>query len=247
MRGRSAAPTDPEGRGWGSDGPTGAARWAGPSGDDGDASQVRAGRGGGQARSRGRAGGADRARRRQSAAEDKQASEQRDLAADPEAVARAICLRLLNSQPRTRSELAVALAKGEVPQDAAEAVLARFTDVGLIDDEAFAAAWVDSRHIGRGLSRRALAGELRRRGVAAETVDEAVERVDPAAEEATARALVRRRLGSTSGLDPAVRARRLIGQLARRGYSAQLSYKLVREELALDESPLDGEVDVETD
>jgi regulatory protein len=247
MRDRSAAPTDPEGRGWGSDGPTAAARWAGPSGDDGDGSQVRAGRGGGQARSRGRAGGVDRARRRQGAAEEKQASEQRDLAADPEAVARAICLRLLNTQPRTRSELAAALAKREVPPDAAEAVLARFTDVGLIDDEAFAAAWVDSRHTGRGLSRRALAGELRRRGVAVETVDEAVERVDPAEEEATARALVRRRLGSTAGLDPAVRARRLIGQLARRGYPAAMSYRLVAEELAIDATLLDGEVEIETD
>jgi regulatory protein len=175
------------------------------------------------------------------------APEVRDAPGDPEAVARAICLRLLDTQPRTRAELAAALARRGVPDDAADSVLSRFTEVGLIDDEAFAAAWVDSRHAGRGLARRALAGELRRRGVAAATVEEAVLRVDPAAEEATARALVRRRLASTAALDPAARARRLIGQLARRGYPADLSYRLVREELALDESTLDGEVDIETD
>jgi regulatory protein len=175
------------------------------------------------------------------------APEERDAPGDPEAVARAVCLRLLNTKPRTRAELAAALARRGVPEDAAESVLSRFTEVGLIDDEAFAAAWVDSRHAGRGLARQALAGELRRRGVAAATVEEAVGRVDPAAEEATARALVRRRLASTATLDPAVRARRLIGQLARRGYPAELSYRLVREELAIDESAFDAEVDVETD
>jgi regulatory protein len=175
------------------------------------------------------------------------APEVRDEPGDPEAVARAICLRLLNTKPRTRSELAAALARRDVPEEAADSVLSRFTEVGLIDDEAFAAAWVDSRHAGRGLSRRVLAGELRRRGVEAATVEEAVSRVDPAAEEATARALVRRRLASTAGLDPAVQARRLIGQLARRGYPAGLSYRIVREELAIEGSTLDAEVDIETD
>jgi regulatory protein len=241
MRERSAAPTEPEGRGRGGDDQS--TWWPGPEGD-GDGSQVRPDRAGGRPRSRGRAGAADRARRRQPDAEQKP---EEDTPGDPEAVARAICLRLLNTQPRTRAELAAALAKREVPDDAAESVLSRFTEVGLIDDEAFAAAWVDSRHAGRGLARRALAGELRRRGVEAATVDAAVERVDPAAEEATARALVRRRLPGMARLDPAVRARRLVGQLARRGYPAALSYRLVREELAVDESLLDGEVDIETD
>src|SRR5829696_959849 len=85
-----------------------------------------------------------------------------DPLGDPESVARAICLRLLTGQPRTRSELAAALARRGVPGEAAAAVLGRFAEVGLIDDRAFAAAWVGSRHAGRGLA-RALAAELRRR------------------------------------------------------------------------------------
>lgn len=64
--------------------------------------------------------------------------------------ARAICLRLLTGTPRTRKQLADALRKREIPDDAAEEVLSRFEEVGLINDSAFADAWVESRHHGRG-------------------------------------------------------------------------------------------------
>ena len=105
--------------------------------------------------------------------------------------------------------------------------------MGLIDDEAFAQAWVQSRHAGRGLAKRALAQELRRRGVADETVNDAVDALDSAREEETARALVARKLRSTRGVDPAKRTRRLLGMLARKGYPPGLSYRVVKE--AMDE------------
>jgi regulatory protein len=169
-----------------------------------------------------------------------------DAPGDPESVARAICLRLLTGQPRTRAELATALAKRGVPAEAAEQVLGRFTEVGLIDDAAFATAWVDSRHAGRGLGRRALAAELRRRGVDDRTTADAVATLDPGTEEATARALVRRKLRTGGDLTPEARARRVIGMLARRGYSADLVRRLVREELAGVDELVDSELDVET-
>ena len=152
--------------------------------------------------------------------------------ADPEAVARQICLQQLTAAPRTRAQLASTLARRGVPQDAADAVLERFADVQLIDDALFAQAWVDSRHSGRGLSRRALAAELRQRGVAAQDIESAVSRLDPEQEQATARALVERRLASTSGLPTPARIRRLTGMLARKGYPAGLSYRVVRDALA---------------
>ncbi|QKW40383.1 regulatory protein RecX [Actinomadura sp. NAK00032] len=139
---------------------------------------------------------------------------------------------MLSASPRTRAQLAEALRRKDVPDDVADRVLARFTDVGLIDDEAFAQAWVQSRHTGRGLAKRALAAELRRRGVAADTVNEAVETLDPAREEETARALVDRRLPGTRGADPAKRMRRLVGMLARKGYPPGLCYRVVKEALA---------------
>lgn len=155
----------------------------------------------------------------------------RRAGADPQAVARGICLRLLTMAPRTRAQLAEALRKREVPQEAADAVLERFSEVGLIDDEAFAEAWVSSRHAGRGLARKALAAELRHRGVDEETVQDAVERLDPDQEVETARRLVRRKLSSTRGLDPAVRTRRLAGMLARKGYGPGLAFRVIREVL----------------
>ncbi|WP_308206086.1 regulatory protein RecX [Actinoallomurus spadix] len=151
--------------------------------------------------------------------------------ADPEAVAREICLRQLSFSPKTRAQLADALRRKGVPDDVAERVLSRYSEVGLIDDAAFARAWVESRHVGRGLARRALAAELRRRGVADETVSEAVEELGPEQEEAAARELVARRLPGTRNLDPVKRTRRLMGMLARKGYSGGLAYRVVREAL----------------
>jgi regulatory protein len=157
-------------------------------------------------------------------------------------VARAICLRLLTVQPRTRAELAAALARRKVPDEAAAAVLGRFAEVGLIDDRAFAEAWVGSRHAGRGLARRALAAELRRRGIDGGTVGEAIATLDTETEERTARELVARRLPSTRQLEPAARVRRLVGMLARKGYPPALAVRVVGEQLATEGVDL-GELD----
>jgi regulatory protein len=155
---------------------------------------------------------------------------------DPEheSAARAIALRLLESQPRTRAELAQAMARRGVPEDAATAVLDRFAEVGLIDDEAFASAWVTSRHTGRGLGRRALTAELRRRGVDAETVRQAVEVVSPDDERTAAHALVVRRLRTMTGLPRDTQVRRLVGMLARKGFSQSLAMSVVLEALGDD-------------
>ncbi|MBO2459733.1 regulatory protein RecX [Actinomadura sp. LCR2-06] len=171
-------------------------------------------------------------RRRGGAGEKAGGESARRVPDDPEATAREVCLRLLASSPRTRAQLADALRRKDVPDDVAEQVLGRFTDVGLIDDEAFARAWVQSRHAGRGLARRALAVELRRRGVADETVNDAVEALEPDQEERTARALVDRKLRGTRGVDPAKRMRRLVGMLARKGYPPGLAFRVVKEALA---------------
>ena len=166
---------------------------------------------------------------------------------DPEAAARAICLRLLTLSPRTRAQLADALRRRHIPGPAAEAVLDRFTEAGLIDDPAFARAWVESRHHGRGLSRRALSAELRRRGVADDDVHEAIELVDPDQEAATARQLIARRVAATRGQPSDARVRKLMGVLARKGYGAALAYRVVREALeaegapGLDETEIGGE------
>ncbi|MEV0784339.1 recombination regulator RecX [Streptomyces sp. NPDC050423] len=158
---------------------------------------------------------------------------------DPVEQARDICLRLLTGTARTRKQLADALRKREIPDEAAEEVLSRFEDVGLIDDAAFADAWVESRHQGRGLARRALVRELRTKGVDSAVIDEAVGQLDPEQEEATARELVARRLRSTRGLDRDKRLRRLAGMLARKGYGEGMALRVVRR--ALEEEGEDTE------
>jgi regulatory protein len=151
--------------------------------------------------------------------------------ADPEAVARQICLRLLTAAPRTQAQLAAALRRRGVPEQAAANVLARFAEVKLIDDELFARAWVESRHHGRGLAGRALGAELRQRGVASGDIEAALSQLDPEQELATARELVERRLAGTTGMPVPARMRRLTGVLARKGYPPGLAYRVVREAL----------------
>ncbi|XQE82629.1 recombination regulator RecX [Streptomyces microflavus] len=158
---------------------------------------------------------------------------------DPVEQARNICLRLLTGTPRTRKQLADALRKREIPGEAAEEVLSRFEDVGLIDDAAFAGAWVESRHHGRGLARRALVRELRTKGVAPSVIDDAVGQLDADQEEETARELVARKLRSTRGLDRDKRLRRLAGMLARKGYGEGMALRVVRQ--ALEEEGEDTE------
>ncbi|MGH3455762.1 MAG: regulatory protein RecX [Nocardioidaceae bacterium] len=146
-------------------------------------------------------------------------------------MARTIVLRRLTAAPRTRAQLADDLRRRDVPDAVADRVLARFGEVGLVDDEAYAQAWVRSRHTGKGLSRRALAQELRKRGVDDATVDAAVEEIDSDREATAAAALVARRLPATRHLPVETRMRRLTGVLARKGYSGGLAMAVVRDAL----------------
>jgi regulatory protein len=158
--------------------------------------------------------------------------------ADAESVARKILLDQLTGQARSRSELAAKLARKQVPDEVAERMLDRFEEVGLVDDAAFARDWVQSRHASRGLARRALSVELRRKGVDAEVVAEAVADLDADDETEAARELVRRKLRSLQRFDTATQVRRLTGMLARKGYPPGVAFRVVREEVAEAEQAL---------
>lgn len=166
-----------------------------------------------------------------------------DVDADPESVARAICLRLLTNRPCTRAELATELRRRRVPEEAAAAVLERLDDVGLVDDRAFAASWVERQRRNRGLGRRALAAELRRKGVGDEEIGEAVGAVSDEDERARAAELVARKLSSVRNLDRDKQVSRLVGMLARKGYGAGVAYAVVREALGELDSELLADAD----
>jgi regulatory protein len=150
---------------------------------------------------------------------------------DPEEVARIVALRMLDRRAYTRAELETALRKKGVPDDAAERVLNRFAELGLVDDAALADGFALALHQERGLAGRAVALKLRRRGVAEDTVRAAVDRIDGDSERDAAQRLARRRLRSLGGLPTQVQARRLVGLLARKGYSPGLAHDVVREAL----------------
>ncbi len=162
--------------------------------------------------------------------------------ADAEAVGRKVLLDQLTGQARSRAELATKLARKHVPDDVAERLLDRFEEVGLVDDAAFARDWVQSRQAGRGLARRALAVELRRKGIDAEVVSDALATVDPDDEAEAARELVRRKRRSVERFDRPTQVRRLTGMLARKGYPSPVVFEVVREELGdLDLAPTDSD------
>ncbi len=146
--------------------------------------------------------------------------------------ARDICLAQLSYSPHTRSQLADAMRRRGVDAAVAADVLGRLAAVGLIDDEAFAAAWVDSRHRGRGVGPLKIANELRTRGIAPDLAAASIETITPDQQRAAARAIVDKRLAMIRGGPTAVRAQRLVGVLARRGYPPAIAYEVVREALA---------------
>ncbi|MGO4445859.1 recombination regulator RecX [Mycobacterium sp. 2YAF39] len=148
--------------------------------------------------------------------------------------ARSLCLRLLTARARTRAELEGQLTKRGYPEDISAKVLDRLAQVGLIDDADFAEQWVRSRRVNAGKGKRALAAELRNKGVDNDVIDAALADIDAGAERRRAEQLVsdklrREKLGED---DDTKVARRLVGMLARRGYSQSMAFDVVKVALA---------------
>lgn len=158
---------------------------------------------------------------------------------DPESRARDTVYRLLATRARSKSELQQALARKGIDEDVASAVIQKFVDAGLVDDAEFAEAWVRSRHQYQGLGRKALGFELRRKGVSEQAVADALSTMDEQSESERARELVQRKLRTMNSADTTTKTRRLVGMLARKGYSEGLAFRVVREEI--EQSGVDNE------
>lgn len=157
---------------------------------------------------------------------------EQDTEANPYDVAKAIVLRQLTMAPRSRKQLEDKLRQKGCDDDVAAAVLDRMVEVGLVDDEAYARMLVRSQQAGRGLAKRALAQELRRKGVDDEISRATLDEVDPDDEKERARQLVAKKMRSMAGLEATVQTRRLAGMLARKGYSSSVSWSVIREAIA---------------
>ncbi len=156
------------------------------------------------------------------------------------AVAKTVVYGRLAAQARSRADLEQALASRGVPAQIASDVLDRCEASGLVDDVEFAHTWVQQRQAAKGLSSRALAQELRSKGIDDQTARDALAELDPDVEIQAARQLVQRKLRSMSQLDEVTQTRRLVGMLARKGYSPGLAFQVVREELGAETPAIDS-------
>ena len=139
--------------------------------------------------------------------------------ANPHEFARAIALRQLDTRARSRWELEQKLKRKNVPEDVMSAVLDRLTDVGLIDDRAYAHLYVRSKIASKKMARMALRFELRKRGVAEVHILDALNQITDDSEVEMARMLVAKKLTTLDNVSRDVKYRRLSGLLGRKGYS----------------------------
>ncbi|MDJ0391785.1 regulatory protein RecX [Rhodococcus sp. G-MC3] len=157
-----------------------------------------------------------------------------------EAQAKDACLRLLAARARSRYELESRLAQKGFTPDVAAVVLDRLAVANLVDDAAFAEQWVHSRHTYSGKGKQALSRELRTKGVSNEDAVAALDQIDAEDERERAAELVQKRCRTLMLPDPShpdARSerdkivRKLVGMLARRGYSQGMAFGVVKSEL----------------
>jgi regulatory protein len=179
---------------------------------------------------------------------DPEAQKARRAAAEASDVLEAAA-RSLSGAPRSRKSLEERLITAGYPEEHVRAAVARLVEIGLVDDERFAQALLDSRDRSRQRGDRALLQELRRRGIDDELAQRllaqraageshstepvwgatlrVVEEHSEGAEERAARAaLAKLRL---RGGDARAEVQRLAQGLARRGFPSALSWRLARE------------------
>lgn len=140
-------------------------------------------------------------------------------------------ITFVSYRPRSEREVRDRLRKRDFSQPAIDAAIERMRGWGYLDDQAFAEWWVGNRAEHQPRGKRALAGELRIRGVSSEVVGEVLEEAD-LDEHGAALELARKRLPSLSSLDRPTQERRLAAFLGRRGYNWDVIRPVMKEVFA---------------
>ena len=136
-------------------------------------------------------------------------------------------LRLLAFRPRSESELRQRLAQKKLPADAIERTVDELRQSGMLDDEKFAKLYALSRIQSRAFGKDRVRRELSRRGLSGASVENAMRSIEDIDEEAPARELAQKRLASMKGLPREAKKRRLHGALLRRGFSANVTFRVL--------------------
>lgn len=131
-----------------------------------------------------------------------------------------LAMRYLDTRPRSAAELRERLKRKEFAPDAIDAAIERLSELGLVDDAAFARFWVENRQIARPRGAQALRDELRRKGVDRSVIDTTMTDEELVGDDegrawALARAAAHKYVGAP---DKLTFQRRLGGYLQRRGF-----------------------------
>lgn len=128
-------------------------------------------------------------------------------------------LHYLSFRPRSELEVNQYLLAHEKDERVRGRVLARLKDNGWLNDQQFAAQWVENRVTFRPRGKKALLLELRQRGIKTDVIDQALEELDESelAYQAAQKVMVR-----YQGLDKRTFQRKLYEALIRRGFSYEV-------------------------
>ena len=143
--------------------------------------------------------------------------------------AKQVLLRRLSHAPRTRKELAKDLKDKDISDEVANVALDRFEEVGLINDQALASNYVSSQHERKGLGKNALRQQLRAKGVSDDVALEAISQISDDQEFQAAFALACKKIRSLQRDDAKTKLRKIVGVLARKGYSSNLAFRVAKE------------------
>lgn len=145
-----------------------------------------------------------------------------------ESRARNVLLHQLARSAKSTAQLRKILEQREISSEIAEKVLERFTEVGLIDDAAYAETIVNSRRNYKGLAKSAIKRELNEKGVSQELVEDAVSGITAEDDFESAKQLATKRFSQMAHLDREVRTRRLAGYLQRKGYASSAVFAAIK-------------------
>ncbi|MBR5950952.1 MAG: regulatory protein RecX [Actinomycetaceae bacterium] len=142
--------------------------------------------------------------------------------------ARDIVTRQLAMMDRSRKQLLDALQRRGIDEEVSQSVLDWFAGHGLVDDEHFAEVLVRTRLAEKHASRRAIAEELRRKGVDREIIEKALDAIGEDEEYENALQVAMKKLRIASG-NPATLRQRTYATLARRGFSPDNCYRALED------------------
>jgi len=169
------------------------------------------------------------ARRRRGPEDLARIREERKEISDPTVVLEA-ALRFLEARNRSTVEVRTRLSRAGYRPDLVEGAIARLVELGMLDDGAFAKAWVESRDRARPRGERALRQELREKGIERSVIDLTIDERDierPDADEEAARRLLERHATALARVpDPRARRQRAYALLARNGFDPEVAGEL---------------------